>query len=390
MKKQRREFLRWTAAAGLAIPTLLSSQAPAGAENATKPGYYGVPRTWLFNPNFNDMVDTTSYKKDGPYVIGFSNASISNAWRVAFQHGIEYAASQHADKIKRFIITDANDDPTKQIADIEDLINQGVDLLLVAPATEDALDPVIARAKKQGIPIVMVDRRVKTEDNYITFITASDTALGRIEAQWMCETLKGKGNIVMLPGVAGASPAELRIKANKEVFQNFPDIKVLDMQYTNWNPATGKSVMAALIQKYGKDINGVLADSALQGSGAIEAFVAAGYKKGEIPPMTGGDVAKMYQLAMQYDVPMIGIDYPTSMGITGVETSLNVLAGLPVPRKVEVSPNIVVSKGHDTISVQGDRTPEDHVSMDAPGDLSPSNGLPDGYDPRTFKVDYPH
>lgn len=372
---------------GLVASAVVLAQGSAIAEE--KPGYYGVPRTWLWNPGFNEMVDTSVWKKDPPYVIGFSNASISNAWRVAFQHGVLWAAGEHRDVIERFIVTDANDDPAKQISDIQDLISQGVDLLLIAPATEDALDSVVGRAMKEGIPVVMVDRKVKSPEHYITFITASDTAVGRIEAQWLAEILGGKGNIVMLPGVAGASPAEIRIKANKEVFSKYPDIKVLDMQYTNWNPATGKTVMAALIQKYGDQIDGVLADSALQGSGAIEAFIDAGYKKGEIPPVTGGDVARMYQLAVEYEVPMVGIDYPTSMGITGVETALDVLAGRSVPRTVEVNMQIVVSKGHDTASVKGDRTPEEHVSMDAPGDLSPSHGLPEGYDPRTFDPDYP-
>lgn len=375
------------ACATLALALALSAFAPAMAEE--KPGYYGVPRTWLWNPGYNTMVDTTKWKKDGPYVIGFSNASISNAWRVAFQHGVLWSAGQHKDQIKKFIVTDANDDPAKQISDIEDLISQGVDLLLIAPATEDALDAVVGRATQQGIPVVMVDRKVKTPGNYITFVTASDAALGRIEAQWLAETLGGKGNIVMLPGIAGASPAEIRIKANKEVFAKYPELKVLDMQYTNWNPATGKQVMAALIQKYGKDINGVLADSALQGYGAIEAFLDAGYKKGEIPPMTGGDVARMYQLASQYDVKMVGIDYPTSMGITGVETALEVLRGVSVPDKVEVNFQIVTSPGADTASVKGDRHLLDHVSMDDPGDLSPSNGLPTGYNPATFDPDYP-
>eukprot|EP01037_Dinobryon_pediforme_P010645 gene10645-10716_t len=390
----RKDFIRKlpVALAGLAtLPAInvieASQQAVAAAD--AKAGYYGVPRTWLWNPNFNNMVDTSKWKKAGPYTIGFSNASISNAWRVAFQHGVLWSAGQHRDKIKKLIVTDANDDPAKQIADIQDLISQGVDLLLIAPATEDALDSIVGRATKQGIPVVMVDRKVTTPANYITFITAADAAIGRLEAQWLCETLGGKGNIVMLPGIAGASPAEIRIKANKEVFSKFPNIKVLEMQYTNWNPATGKSVMAALIQKYGKDINGVLSDSALQGYGAIEAFLDAGYKKGEIPPITGGDVARMYQLASQHDVKMVGIDYPTSMGITGIETALDVLSGISVPDKVEVSFQVVTSVGADTISVKGDRHLLDHVSMNDPGDLSPSNGLPAGYNPSTFKPDYP-
>lgn len=378
-------------AAPLAISALLGLTATSAANaDDAKPGYYGVPRTWLWNPGFNTMVDTTQWKKEGPYTIGFSNASISNAWRVAFQHGVLWAAGQHKDQIEHFLVTDANDDPSKQISDIQDLISQGVDLLLIAPSKEDALDAVVGRAMKQGIPVVLVDRKVTTPSNYITFVTASDTAVGRIEAQWLAEYLNGKGNIVMLPGVAGASPAEIRIKANKEVFAKFPDIKVLDMQYTNWNPATGKSVMAALIQKYGDQIDGVLADSALQGSGAIEAMLDAGYTEGNFPPITGGDIARMYQLASKYKIPMCGIDYPTSMGITGVETALNVLNGIAVPDRVEVNMQVVMTPGAETASVKPDRLLLDHVSMDDPGDLSPSNGLPAGYNPATFNPDYPH
>lgn len=390
----RKSFIRGMPAAAAAMVTLpgieLATASTAAAQTAeTRPGYYGVPRTWMWNPNPNTMVDTSQWKKDGPYTIGFSNASISNAWRVAFQHGVLWSAGQHRDEISRLLVTDANDDPSKQIADIQDLISQGVDILLIAASTEDALDSVVGRAMEQGIPVVMVDRKVKTVSNYITYVTASDWALGRLEAQWLCETLGGKGNIVMLPGIAGSSVAEIRIKANEEVFSKFPGIKVLEKQYCDWNPATGKSVMAALIQKYGKDINGVLADSALQGYGAIEAFLDAGYKKGEIPPMTGGDVARMYQLAHEYDVKMVGIDYPTSMGITGIETALDVLKGISVPDKVEVSFQVVTSPGADTVSVKGDRHLLDHVSLEDPGDLSPSNGLPAGYNPSTFNPDYP-
>ena len=149
--------------------------------------------------------------------------------------------------------------------------------------------------------------------------------------------------------------------------------------------------MAALIQKYGKQIDGVLADSALQGSGAIEAMIDAGYTKGKFPPITGGDVAHMYQLASKYEIPMVGIDYPTSMGITGVETALDVLAGIAVPDKVEVNAQIVMTPARsETVSVKPDRLLLDHVGVRDPGDLSPSNGLPAGYNPATFKPDYPH
>jgi ribose transport system substrate-binding protein len=359
------------------------------AAQADPEGYHGVPRTFLWNPDHVDIFDTLKYKKKPPYVIGFSNASISNPWRVALLHSIEAEAAKHKAEISKFIITDANDNPTKQIADIQDLMQRKVDLLLISPATAEALDPIAGRAMRSGIPVVMVDRRTNTESNYVTFVTGSDRELGRVTAQWLAETLKGKGSIIMLAGIAGASPAELRIQAAKEVFNQYPDIKVLDLQYTSWSPAQGKQIMAAMIQKYGKQITGVWCDSGLECSGSIQAFVDAGYKDGEIPPQTGGDINAMYQLALRHKVPMAGIDYPPLIGAKAVDVLFDVLAGKPVLKRIEVNQQTVVSKGYETASVKADYYVRDYALMDKPGDTIMSTGLGPSYDPKTFHVDLP-
>jgi ribose transport system substrate-binding protein len=229
----------------LAIVWSISVNASTSAlaqDAPTKSGYSGAPRPFLWSPVFHEIVDTSQYKKDGPYVIGFSNASISNIWRVALLHSLQYHAFLHKDEIEQVIITDANDDPAKQVADIQDLMQQGIDLLIVSAAQSAALDPIVTQATEQGIPVVMVDRRVDSE-NFVTFVTASDLAIGRMQAQWIVEKLGGKGNVIMLSGIAGASPAELRIQAAKEVFAQYPDIKILENQYADWSPAKGKQMM---------------------------------------------------------------------------------------------------------------------------------------------------
>lgn len=370
------------AAASLALGALAGPAAVAD-------GYRGVPRTFLWNPDHVDIFDTAKYAKKPPYVIGFSNASISNPWRVALLHSIEAEVARHRADIKKFIITDANDNPTKQIADIQDLIQRKVDLLLVSPATAEALDPIAGRAMRAGIPVIMVDRRTTSDANFVTFVTGSDRALGRITAQWLVETLKGKGNIVMLAGIAGASPAELRIQAAKEVFNQYPDVEVLDLQYTSWSPAQGKKIMAAMIQKYGKTITGVWCDSGLECSGSIEAFVDAGYKDGEIPPQTGGDINAMYRLSIEHGVPMCGIDYPPLIGARAVNVMFDVLAGKPVLKRVEVNQQTVISNGYETASVKADYYVQDYALMNKPGDVIMSTGLGPNYDPKTFKVDLP-
>jgi ribose transport system substrate-binding protein len=100
-------------------------------------------------------------------------------------------AAQHKDVIKQLIITDANDDSNKQVADIQDLLQRKPDLLLVRPATAQALDPAVTRAMKSGVPVVLSDRSV-TSDNYLSLVNADDWSLGRHMAQWIAETLKGK------------------------------------------------------------------------------------------------------------------------------------------------------------------------------------------------------
>lgn len=359
------------------------------ASQACADSYEGVPRTFLWNPGTSAIFDAAEFKKDGPYVVGFSNASISNPWRVAMLHGIEAAAERNASKLERFIITDANDDPSKQAADVQDLIAQGVDILLISPATAEAMDPVVRRAKRQGIPVVLVDRSVPSQDNFISFVTASDQALGRISAQWLAEKLNFEGQVVMLGGLAGASPAENRIAAALEVFNQYPSIEVLETQYTSWSPANGKTIMSALIQKYGDDISGVWADSGLQGSGSIEAFLAAGYEDGQIPPHTGGDFNAMYQLSVKHDVPMVGVDYPPAMGARAFEVLFDVLDGKGIPQRIEVNQQVVVSEGDETASVQADVFVKDYALMDKPGSVIMSSGVGADYDPATFSATYP-
>lgn len=381
-------LLRSIASAGIALGFSLACMTAQAQEQDQRDGYKGAPRTELWSPVKLEYTDTSQYKKEGPYVIGFSNASVDNTWRLAQLHAIQAAAAKHKDVIKQLIITDANNNPSKQVSDVEDLLQRGVDILLVSASKSDALDPVVSRAMRNGVPVIMVDRRV-TSDNFVSFVTASDEVTGRLFAQWLVEVLDGKGNIIMLPGGAGASPAELRIAAAKSIFAQYPDIKILDMQYTDWNPAKAKSIVSAMIQKFGDDIDGIWNDSGVQGGGSIEAFVAAGYKPGTIPPATCADLNGCLRMAVENKVPVLNFDYPPAMGGAAVELALQVLAGASVPKLYFVNSDVVVSKGYETASIKADRWVEDYVRLDKPMDLILSSGLGPDYDPKTFSVDYP-
>jgi len=351
--------------------------------------YEGAPRTFLFNPAQDICFkDTAEYKKDGPYVIGFSNAGLGDSWRVVMQHSIMKAAAEHKDQIKQLIITDAGHDDAKQVADVQDLISRQVDILIVSANTEQALDPAITRAMKRGIPVVMVDRRISS-DNFVSFVTASDTMMGRLFAQWIVEKLNGKGNVIMLAGQAGSSPNEIRTRAAMQVFNQHPDIKILDTVYSDWSPVKGKQVMQAAISKYGRDINAVWSAHGLQTPGSIEAFIEAGWKDGEIPPHTTSDVNGPLQLALQHKVPMLEVGYPPAMGGVSVEVALKVLAGQTVPCTYTINSQIATTDGDETASIRRDLPISEVVVKDGSADMLVTGGMGPGYNPSTYSVDYP-
>ena len=385
----RRNFFKNSAVTGIgAIMATAVGGSPAQADNhsdigCAKSGYNGVPRPNIWSPNDIEYTDTSKYKKDGPYKIGFSNAGLGDTWRVVMLHSMQAAIARNKSLVSDFIVTDANHNDAKQVSDIEDLISQGVDLLIVSANTSDALDPVVSRALRRDIPVVMTDRSV-TSGNYVSFATAADAPIGRMMAQWLVEKLNYAGNVIILSGMAGASPDTNRVVPAMQIFEQYPDVQVLDRVYSDFSSAKGKTVMAAMIQKYGDKIDGVFGQFGGQVSGSIEAFLDAGYGKGQIPAHTSTDYNGPMKLAIEHKFPLFNFDYPPAMGGESVQIALNTLQGIPVAKIHSINNLMTLTKGDETASVQADQWADDYIRPDKPNDFLLSGGLGPDYDPATF------
>jgi ribose transport system substrate-binding protein len=327
-------------------------------------------------------------RRCGRFRIGFSNASMSNPWRVALVHGIEYAAANLEDSIERLVVLHAHDDCRRQQADIERMTADGVDGLIVSAVTPRAAGEAICAAMAKGVAVVLVDRGVEPCVPRTSFVTTDDAAIGRVTATWLAETLEGKGAIVALAGDGAAEPARIRLAAAQAVFAECAGLKTLQTEWTGWRREEGRAIMRAALARWGPEIVGVWCDSGLQGAGSLQAFVEAGYRAGEIPPHTGGDLNLAYKLAIRWQAPLAAVDYPPAMGIKALEVLLAALRGGWTPSTVKVASEVIVTKGAATRSVSPDLWAEDHVRWDLPDDLILASGLGPAYNPRSFRIHY--
>jgi ribose transport system substrate-binding protein len=278
-------------------------------------------------PATDAMVDTAKYKKDPPWTIGYADASLSNSARVFIWQFTQWAASEYP-QIDKIVRTDANDSSDKQTSDIQDLIARGVDGIIVAATSTDALNPVIESAMGQNIPIIIQERDVTT-DQYVTWVNIKTREIGTGQASGAADILGGAGNVVLLEGFAGNGAAEEARKGHEEILATFPDIKILATEYSSWSREDGKSIMENWLQAF-PQIDAVIADSGIQQQGAYEAVQAAG-RLDEIKAWTGDELQGWLREVVDKKIPGVMVNRALQFGAFAVDALANILAGNPVP-----------------------------------------------------------
>jgi ribose transport system substrate-binding protein len=189
-------------------------------------------------------------------VIGLSNGWVGSEWRTQMIDEAEQAAKAWAGKgVKvRTIAQSANVDVPGQIAQIRNFINQGVDAIIVNPNSPTAFDPIFAQARAKGILVISTDAEVSSKD--AIYVGIDQKAWAMQSAEWLAKTLKGKGNVVAINGVAGHPANQMRVAGYREVFARYPGIKILNEVNANWDEAQGQQAMQNLLATY-PQINGV-------------------------------------------------------------------------------------------------------------------------------------
>ncbi|QYN19938.1 substrate-binding domain-containing protein [Amycolatopsis sp. DSM 110486] len=244
----------------------------AGADNAALQQKVGVVGTQ------DQIQDVGKFCGTKPLTVAFADGFGGNSWRKITRKLFEEEAAK-CPNIKKVLYTDAQGDTQKAISDLNSLVAQKVDVIVTFVDGGEALLPTIKKATAAGVkvvPFVGSPGGVPGKD-YVDFVSEDIKTYGSALAEWTVNAMHGKGNLVMLGGIAGNSYSQGVYQGVLDAVKKHPDVKLLNTDgpvATDWEPGKTQQVVAGLITKYGT-IDGIVSDYGGGSVGGVRAFIAA-------------------------------------------------------------------------------------------------------------------
>lgn len=266
---------------------------------------------------------------DEPFTIGVSNGFVGSEWRTQMIQDMEAVNKEFMDQglTTELVIESADVDVQGQIQQIQNLMNRGVDAIIINPNDQSALNPIIEEATEQGIVIIAVDQEISAPGAYNVVIDQTEWA--RISARWLAEQLGGAGDVVLIEGFVGHPANEARMDGVEEVFANYPGINVVGRDTGSWDQATGQQVMSDFLASL-PNIDGVWTQDGMA-LGVLQALNTA--NPAEWPLMAGEARAgfiKLWKEVQDGNNPnftTIGVVNPPGIGASGMRVALEILQG---------------------------------------------------------------
>jgi ribose transport system substrate-binding protein len=263
-------------AAALALVASACSSGPV-AQAGGSPGNAKGQETGIVGTQ-DQIQDISKFCGDKPLTVALADGFGGNSWRKITRAVFEAEAAK-CPNIKKVLYTDAQGDTQRAISDINSLVAQKVDVIVTFVDGGEALLPTIKKATAAGVKVVpFVGSPGGTPGkDYVDFVAEDIKTYGSSLADWTINAMHGKGNLVMLGGIAGNSYSQGVFDGVKAAAAKNPGIKLLNAGgpiSTDWEPGKTQQVVAGLITKYGK-IDGIVADYGGGSVGGIRAFLAA-------------------------------------------------------------------------------------------------------------------
>lgn len=300
------------------------------------------------------------YSEDkGKISIGFSQSiSEDDTWRKSMDNTMRVEASLHPEV--DLTIYNANNSTKNQISDIEKMINNHLDVIIVAPYGSDSIVPVLEKANQKGIPVIIVDRKVNTS-NFTAFLGADNVEVGRIAGKYIVSMSKARGNILEIKATTDISPGVERSLGFKQIINQYPNIRKTSITAEN---------LASLNDKFSNVLD------SLRNLEYVFAF-------NDIIALQAWEVAK--QKGKEKSIKFIGIDglngpdggiqavkegklkatilYPTG-GSEAIRLAIKIANKQAIPKNNKLATVLIDSLNADIMSNQFDKITEQQTNIE--------------------------
>jgi len=204
-----------------------------------------------------------------PLKIGMTFQELNNPYFVTMQKALNDAAASIGAEV---VVTDAHHDVSKQVSDVEDMLQKKIDILLVNPTDSTGIQSAVIAAKKAGVVVVAVDANANGPVD--SFVGSKNYDAGEIACEYLGKSLGESGEVAILDGIP-VVPILERVRGCKAALAKFPNIKLVDTQNGKQERATALSVTENMIQAH-PNLKGVFSVNDGGSMGALSAIDASG------------------------------------------------------------------------------------------------------------------
>lgn len=274
---------------------------------------------------------------DAPrYRIGVSQCS-EDEWRSRVNQEILREAMFYDDVSVE--IRTVKDDTEKQKQDIQYFIDQGIDLLIIAPNEAAPLTSILEEAYDKGIAVITFDRNILS-DKYTAYVGADNYEIGKSVGNYVATVLEGKGKVVELAGLSGSTPAMDRHQGFASAISHYPDITILCQEDAGWLREQAEEKMDTILSQFNQ-IDLVYAQNDRMAAGAYQSAVKKNREKGMrfigIDAVSGEGFGLDMVNKGILDATFI---YPTG-GDKIIQIAMDILEGRPFPRETILNTAVV-------------------------------------------------
>jgi len=276
-----------------------------------------------------------------------------------FYVDMEKGAQDAAQKLGVRLVVQAPErevDVEKQMQIVENLIQRRVAAICLAPCGSKEIVPVIVKANRERIPVLILDTRVDPQTlrqvggSVTTFIGSDNFEGGRIAGEFIVKTIGGKGQVAILEGIPGHETSDERTRGVRKALRESPGIEIVSSQTANWERDQGFNVFQNILQSHPK-VQALFACNDLMALGALEAIAAAG-KSGAIR-VVGFDFLADGREAIRSGAMDASIaQHPYDIGRLAVENAARAIKGEPLPPEIPV-PVELITRANLSESVGG-------------------------------------